>query len=260
MPAPDSAAVAGPAAPPLGAFSWPLAEADGCLGDTDADVWCARLDAPPEVLRACEAVVSPDELERADRFRFARERNRYLVGRGLLRQLLAAYLKRPAREIVFAYSPTGKPSLAETGTKLNFNLAHSHGLVVYAVTRRGDLGVDVEAIRPGGMWEGISRRFFSPNEHARLSALPAEKRREAFFHGWTRKEACLKAMGTGLGGGLAEVEVSLDPEQPAELLGHPAGHGELRQWQLFSSSPAPGYLAALAVRGTAVQPRWRQWG
>ena len=97
-------------APPIGAFAWPLAEADGCLGDTDADVWCARLDAPPGVLQACQAVVSPDELERAGRFRFDRERQRYLAGRGLLRQLLAGYLRCPAKEMVFAYSPTGKPS------------------------------------------------------------------------------------------------------------------------------------------------------
>ena len=96
--------------PPIAAFSWPAAAADGYLGETDADVWYARLDTPLEVLETCAGVVSPDELERAGRFRFDRERQRYLAGRGLLRQLLAGYLRCPAKEMVFAYSPTGKSS------------------------------------------------------------------------------------------------------------------------------------------------------
>lgn len=236
-----------------------MAEADGCLGESEADVWCARLDCPPQRLEACQAVLSPDELQRAERFRFAQDRQRYVIGRYVLRKILARYLNCAAQVIAFAYNSAGKPSLAGSATEFRFNVAHSQNVAIYAVTKHREIGVDVEAIRSIAEWMDIAQRFFSAAEHARLLALPPEKRLTGFYHCWTRKEACLKAMGTGLGGGLAEMEVSLDPDQRPELLRHPAGVHELGQWHLFSSVPARNYLAALAIRGSLVQPRWRQW-
>ena len=115
-----------------------------------------------------------------------------------------------------------------------FNAAHSEGLALYAFTHVGEVGIDIELIRDLPDWEQVAGAAFSPHELALLRACPAERRRDEFFRAWTRQEAVLKALGTGLGG--------------AAKIGSETG---------FSVHPldvGPGLAAALAVGPTARRP------
>src|SRR5439155_15430775 len=165
-------------------------------------------------------LLSASERKRADRFQFDRDRVRFIVRRGLLRQILARYLACDPAEISFTYEARGKPSLANLMERhsIHVNLSHSHGLALIAVARQHALGFDVERVRPMPEADQIAAKFFSTRENAVLNALPSDSMLEGFFHCWTRKEAYLKATGEGIADSLPEVEVSLTPGRAPELL------------------------------------------
>ncbi|HTV43472.1 MAG TPA: 4'-phosphopantetheinyl transferase superfamily protein [Candidatus Sulfotelmatobacter sp.] len=168
----------------------------------DIHVWAAGLDPSPERVSAFKETLAPDELERAARFHFEIDRNRFIAGRGILREILGSYLGIRPERLQFDYSPHGKPTLKASSTRppLHFNLGHSVDLILIAVTRACPLGIDVEWVRPIPDLENIATRYFSTREAAELMALPEERRPRAFYQLWTRKEACLKASGEGLSG------------------------------------------------------------
>jgi 4'-phosphopantetheinyl transferase len=211
-------------------------------------VWQAALDRDARSLAELESLLSPDEKARAGRFRFEKDRNRYIVGRGMLRRLLGAYAGKAPGELEFTYGEHGKPALAGENESasggINFNLAHSADLVVYAIARKRTLGIDVERIKPESAGEGIARRYFSRQEVEELLTLRVEERAEAFFRCWTRKEAYLKALGTGLQTPLDSFSVSLSPGKPAKFLA-----GVEPRWRLFAFQPADCYVAALVHDG-----------
>ena len=162
-------------------------------------------------------VLSADEHARAERFYFQKDRERFMVARGLLRTVLGRYLNQEPSQLRFCYSPYGKPALA-TGSgrnTLRFNVSHSHGLALYAITCGRELGVDVELIRPELPDEEIAERFFSFQEVSGLRALPPNMRLEAFFNCWTLKEAYIKARGEGLSLPLDQFDVALVPGEAA---------------------------------------------
>ena len=205
------------------------------LRPTDVDVWCASLDDHPvETVPLLQALISRDEAERARGFYFERDRRRYLVGRGILRILLGRYLGRAPQEVVFRYGPNGKPSLAAglADAPLHFNVAHSEGLALYAFTSAGPVGVDLELMRDLPDWPQVADAVFSARELAQLRACPPAGRRDEFFRAWTRQEAVLKALGTGLAG-------AADAAAEAAFAVHPL-------------QVAPGFAAALATTGA----RW----
>jgi 4'-phosphopantetheinyl transferase len=223
------------------------------LAGDEVHVWCAALDQPDETYFP---LLSAGERTRTRRFRFERERRRFTVGRGILRIILGRYLNIPADELKFQIGASGKPSLADDAS-IHFNLAHSGELALYAVTREHELGIDLEEIHPIPDVQQLAEQFFSPLEMAELAALPESKKLEAFFSGWTRKEAYLKARGDGLGHPLDQFSVSMSPDTPARLLQAKEGQQELSRWSLQALTPAPGYVAALAVESHT----WRllQW-
>ena len=164
-------------------------------------------------------------------------------------------------ELVLAYGSHGKPHLApgKHPADWHFNLSHSHGLALLAVTRLGEVGVDVEQVRPMREMLGIAQRFFSKREQAALAALPEAEAPEGFFNLWTRKEAWLKATGSGIGGGLEGVEVSLAPGEPAQLLSLFGDPVAAREWSLQALAPVPGFPAALAIRAPVVAVHGWRW-
>jgi len=232
------------------------------LADNEIHIWSAALERAPRELEKLSAVLSADEQARAERFRFQRDQEHFIAARGILRHVLAAYLHRQAAELRFAYSPSRKPALADADPGgLCFNLSHSHGLAVYAMTRHREIGVDVERLRSDFPCERIAERFFSPREFSKLRSLPEALRIEAFFNCWTRKEAYIKAIGTGLFMALDRFEVSLAPEDPAALLNVEDDPQEASRWTIESFLPAPGYVGAVAVkdRGLTVKSwRWKE--
>lgn len=238
---------------------WPVAGPEEAIRSEDGiDVWCAALDLAAEELARLEQTLAAEERARAGRFVFERDRNRFVAARGLLRQILAAYVGTPPEALRFRYSTKGKPALEGEEAGLDFNLAHSGGLALYAVTWRRPVGVDVERVREDIDVEGIAGRFFSPTEAAALRATPQAERVQAFFRCWTRKEALLKAWGEGLPFGLDRFTVSLAPGE-ARILEAPFAPAEPACWQLYPLEPAPEFVGALAVRGGAGRVRCLQW-
>jgi 4'-phosphopantetheinyl transferase len=182
------------------------------------------------------------------------------VARGTLRRILARCLKSDPAALHFDYNQYGKPSLAgesATASDLRFNLSHSADLALLAVARGLEVGVDVESIQLETDRLNLARRFFGPGETAALLALPPEQQVGAFYACWTRKEAYLKARGSGLSESLKSFQVSLEPGQPARLISTEAGNVD--DWSLADLHPWPGFAAALAVEGPLAGVRCWSW-
>lgn len=236
--------------------TWDPPPDDLGLPPDEVHVWRAALDLPDPLAEALGRLLSADERERAERFHFARDRRRFSAGRGLLRDILSRYLNAAPQELRFHYNAHGKPSLY--GSDLRFNLSHSGGLALFAVTVGGEVGVDVERIRPEVMQEGLARRYFSPREVTALEALPPEQQPPGFFNCWTRKEAYIKARGEGLSLPLDSFDVSLEPGKPARLLYVKDAPGEAERWSLWDLEVGAGFAAALALNSTGkTLRRWQ---
>ncbi len=224
-------------------------------------MWRAALDVEAPRLQSLWQTLSPDERARAERFHFRKDRDSFIVARGLLRVILGRYLNAEPDRLRFRYSQYGKPALAGEFDEeaLCFNLSHSDRLALYAVTRGRKIGVDLEHIRPDFADEQIAEQFFASGEVAALRALPMHAQQEAFFNCWTRKEAFIKARGEGLSLPLDEFEVSVVPGEPAVLLSTKGDIREALRWSLQELVPGPGYVAALAVEGHNWRIRCWQW-
>ena len=219
------------------------------------DLWFASLAPPPAQVDAFRALLSPDEVARADRFRFPEHRRRHVVAHGILRTLLAAYLGLPADAVTFTTGPHGKPSVP--GVDLHFNLAHTGDYALYGFSR-SELGVDIEEARPGRDLLQLAMRFFAPLERETLQALPEEDRRGAFYRGWTRKEAYIKALGRGVSEPLDGFAVTMRDGEPARLLHTGAQGGEPADWTLLHLQPLEDVMGAVALRGRpAAVHAWR---
>lgn len=211
-------------------------------------LWIARLIATEDRFRALLDMCSPDEKQRADAFRFENLKESFIVGRGLLRSILGFYLGQRPEHIHFQYGTKGKPLLPSVPEQtLHFNLAHSEDLVIYAISRDCELGVDVECLREVSDPIGIAKHFFAKPEYLDLLRLLPVQRTEGFFNCWTRKEAFLKTVGDGLSVPLSEFQVSLVPDQPAEFRKFNDDRYRFSQWSLLHLRPATGYIGALAI-------------
>jgi 4'-phosphopantetheinyl transferase len=183
------------------------------------------------------------------------------MARATLRLLLGRYLDSDPARLRFCYGAHDKPALAPEsgGDSPRFNVSHSHGLALIALTRSREIGVDLEQIRPEIALENIARRFFSQAEVATLFALPPRERGEAFFACWTRKEAYIKAKGGGLTIPLDQFDVSLGRGKPAAILSTRWDPTEACRWSLRDLYPGPGYAAAVAVEGDGGHLACFQW-
>jgi 4'-phosphopantetheinyl transferase len=221
-----------------------------------------RLQLAPDEIHLWQAVLNPqladsvvhqlttDELARADRFHFDKDRIHFVAARGLLRYLLSTYTGLLPVAVKLSYAEKGKPSLEESHqSAVRFNLAHSHGLALFAFSHGRELGVDLEYLREELADEKVAERFFSAGEIEALASLPIESRKQAFFNCWTRKEAYIKALGAGLSMPLNEFDVSLKPGEPAALLANHREPLEVERWTMRSVAVPAGYEAAIVVEG-----------
>ncbi|HZT41129.1 MAG TPA: 4'-phosphopantetheinyl transferase superfamily protein [Chthonomonadaceae bacterium] len=222
-----------------------------CLGPTEVHVWRARLDQPEAYRQDFARLLSKEEMERANRFLSPQDGYRFLVGRGLLRILLGQYLQVLPQELAFTYGPHGKPSILGKieGRAIEFNLAHSEGYALYAVTLDRRVGIDIERIRPDRASDPIAGRFFSSAERAALRALEEAERQKAFYAYWTCKEAYTKATGQGLSCPLDSFTIDLKPGEPAALLHVHGDLSETGRWSFRRLGAFPGYADALVVEG-----------
>jgi 4'-phosphopantetheinyl transferase len=217
------------------------------LGSREVQVWGVWLSGSDASLAYYRSMLSPEELQRAERFRFEHLRHSYTRSRGSLRLLLAHYLGLPPNEIQLICRPKGKPILRDS-SQIDFNASHSGQMALYAFTVGCELGIDVEQIRRLDDAESIAARFFSTAEASELLSLTPEQRGPAFFRCWTRKEAYVKAVGDGLAIPLNRFQVTLLPGIPARFVQLASDMGTAADWTLDHLELAPGYLGALAYR------------
>ena len=239
--------------------AWEIAPQDGRINEGDVHVWLAMVDALLPLTPAVEAVLSPDERVRAERFVFAADRNRFVAARAVLRRLLAGYLGTTPPDVRLSYDAYGKPVVSGYPSAPAFNVSHSHDAAVFAISRAGDVGVDVEALRPLPDAEALAARFFAAREVENLRALAPAERESAFFRGWTRKEAFIKAVGRGLRLPLNSFEVTLGPLDPVEVVRADVAGGDGPPWTLAELPRVPGYVGAVAVRGRPRAIHFRAW-
>ncbi len=223
-------------------MQWRSPPTDLNLAPNQVHIWRGSLDLSPTTLQTLAASLSRDEQQRAERFRFDHDRQRFIAGRGWLRSLLAQYLQRSPRSIQFDYLPQGKPILAGGGD-VQFNLSHSHNLALCAITYQQPVGIDVEYLRPVAVMD-LARRFFRPSEQAMLATLNTAEQQRTFFRYWTCKEAYLKACGDGLGQ-IQSVEVSLNGSAALAWL----ENDRHDRWSLWELHPDQNCVAAIVVPG-----------
>ena len=224
------------------------------------DLWKLPLELPVRLAGEMRELISADERARAARFRHERDAKRFVAGRGQLRRVLGHYLDLDPSRVAFSYGRFGRPSLADPAVRppLDFNLAHSDGLALLAVTGGAAVGVDLERARPGFGGIDIARQFFAPGELRQLLALPEARREAAFLRCWTRKEAYVKAHGAGLQMALDSFEVPLSSARVQRLRWSRVPR-EVDRWSLLDvSALVAGYQAALVVAGN-VRVRERSW-
>ncbi len=226
------------------------------LSQHDVHVWQVNLNVPTPQHRSLETLLSPDECQRAERYRFDRDRNWFVVARATLRTILSEYLGTDPRELQFATGSHGKPSLATTsvGGMVQFNLSHSHGKALYAIALGREVGIDLECIRPVEA-DKLAQRFFSDREYQTLASLSPEQQQRQFFQYWTCKEAYLKATGDGLTQ-LQQVEIALDPPRIHSIDDNPF---LASRWSLQPLDCGSDYAAALVVEGRGMRLSVGRW-
>jgi len=238
-------------------YTWLPPPDDLDLQAHQVDTWRVSLDASTpfsaslstDLLRSLESSLSADELQRAARFHFPSDRDRFIAAHGCLRHILARYLHCKPGQLSFSTGEYGKPALLPP-QKIDFNLSHSGGYALIVTARERKVGVDVERVRDDMELENIADRYFSPGEVSELMTLPPEQRAAAFFNCWTRKEAYIKAHGLGLSLPLDRFDVSLD--ETAVLRATRPDPSEAARWTLLSLDVDPEFAGALAVESAVL--------
>jgi 4'-phosphopantetheinyl transferase len=227
-------------------------------GGSAVHVWLLHLDLPENALTAIRLMLGPRELERADRFRLQSDRLRFIAAHGGMRSILGAYLGCKPHEVDFQYDGRGKPAVHPSSglTALRFNLSYSGDFGVLGAASQGNVGVDIEQIRPMSDLPDLARSVLSPQELAVLRDCKEDRELACFFQMWTRKEAIVKATGTGLSTDLPGIRI--DPAAPA-----PDTRFRVTQVGLdmfgWSFTPAAGYEAAVVAEGWSPEVTYRIW-
>jgi 4'-phosphopantetheinyl transferase len=207
------------------------------LLDVPVVVWSCPLDLSERAWLELVACLAPAERRDAKRRTDPLDRRRLLAARAWRRHLLATELRCDPGDVAIRVDRRGKPHIADSrDAGLRFSAARSRDLTLVALSRRMEVGVDVEAVDPATDVERFAARFLSEIEQRALAERPPEQRRDALFACWTRKEAYLKGRGDGLSVSPATVEVWAGDDRPVTL----------SEWSVHSLAAGPGFAAAVA--------------
>jgi 4'-phosphopantetheinyl transferase len=240
---------------------WSLTFVGEELAADDAHVWRVSLDQPADMIAKLAPLLTRDERHKAERFHRPTDRRWFIAGRGILRKIISAYLALAPDEVRFVCNEYGKPFIADDQNRgaLSFNLSHSNGMALYAVTRGRRVGIDVEYMREDFATLEVAAHFFSKDEFEALKATAIDRRTEAFFNCWSRKESYIKAIGMGVSYPLDGFTVSLTPDASPALLKVDADATEAARWKIYELDVAEGYAAALIVENPPVSLSQFQW-
>lgn len=217
------------------------------LPDNEIQLWWAALDVSQQAIDRLRAVLTPAELQRAERFRVDGAGNRFIASRAALRSVLAAVTRIAEADLEFRFGEHGKPRLAHGGPC--FNASDTGNFVVVALAS-AEIGVDIELKRSVARRERLVRRICTAREIAALQRTPEDERDEMLLRLWTCKEAALKAIGSGLPGGVRNVDTEIPTEGPPKLIRVSEGNVG---WSLHFADLHPSLLCSVVVRGSG----WR---
>jgi 4'-phosphopantetheinyl transferase len=234
--------------------AWFRAATPPPLSDNELHVWRASSDLPPAVRERFQSTLNSDEKKRAERFVIPQACERFVAARGILRELLGAYLELQAEKVALSYGPEGKPSLSPRhNSKICFNVSHSHGMCLFAFAKDHEIGVDIEYVKREFRGMEIASHFFSEGEIAALTKLPPDQTDEAFFGCWTRKEAYVKAHGQGLSIPLGNFTVEFTKSK--QVLRDEAG----ARWSCYALEAASGFAGAVVAEGENWDVKYLEW-
>lgn len=241
---------------------WCQAPLEPEFANNDVHVWRLNLNEV-ELDRNClKNYLSDDEKMKAHSYRFDKDRDKYIIRRGILRKILSLYLSLEPTQINFNYSLQGKPTLSNDfgNLKLHFNVSNSEDLILYAVTQDRKLGIDIERIHPKFMDEQFISYAFSARELSFLQILPPFLKQRAFFMGWTRKEAFVKAIGKGLNIDPKRIELARDLYEKKVILNKSKDVNISPSWSFKDLNINSGYAGSIVVEGDGWNLKYFEWG
>ncbi|MFZ1320224.1 MAG: 4'-phosphopantetheinyl transferase superfamily protein [Ignavibacteria bacterium] len=194
-------------------------------------------------------LLSNDETKKADRYRFAKDSNSYIISRGSIRKILSEYISIDADSINISYTEFGKPFIENS--KINFNLSHSGDWCFIAVSLIKDIGIDIEKVRKIEDVLKIADRYFAINEYEHIKNFDSTEQINEFFRIWTLKEAFIKAIGEGLSFPLKNFSVISD-KSDSPVLNLFENKDESELWKLDSLECQKGYNASLTVKADGI--------
>ena len=213
-----------------------------------AYIYFINFDISKHEISSLKNYLSEDEIIKASKFRFQKDKNASIITRGALRLLSSEYLNIKPEDISFKYGEYGKPDY-DFETNLKFNVSHSGQVAIIGFVLNDDIGVDVEEIKTDFDVLDIVSNYFSKTEIKSLKKLPKENHTKGFYRCWTRKESFIKAKANGLSFPLDSFSVSIDSDEKTELLETKWDSTEKESWKLFTFSPQENYIGAVSIKG-----------
>ncbi len=239
--------------------TWPVPQVFPQLIAQQVHIWCAILDySENQLTEFFNHLLNSEEQARAQRYYFAKDRARFIAARSILKKILSRYLQVAPESLQLQKNAHGKPELVDYPF-LQFNLSHSHGIALYAITLERPVGVDIEYRDDKHDVDAIAKRFFTAQEYAAIKDLSAIKKQQQFYNLWTCKEALIKALGIGLAYSLAKVEVRITPNQSAELFALHDNEQNVADWYLTTLHPVTNYAAAVVTKNPVQEIKMLQW-
>lgn len=226
---------------------WSAPSSEAFEKDNTVHLWLLNYKTCHDFLNNILPELSSGELERANKFYFEEDRNRYLITRSILKKILSRMLNTVPGQLRFEFNAYGKPFL-KSDPGLFFNVSHSGNFGLIAITSIADIGVDVEKYRHKMTGDDVAKRFFSSKEISDYLNLNVKERQQGFFNCWTRKEAFIKAVGMGLSLPLNSFDVSLKPGSKAQITAIRKPPDDPEKWTMESIYVDEEYAAAYTLR------------
>ena len=211
----------------------------------EVHVWTLPLDPFPGI-ESAELLLDQEEQTRLARLKHPSVARRFTMAHAGLRLLLSHYSRLPCAMVRYCQGEHGKPELTPS-SPIHFNLSHSSGLALIAVSLQ-PVGVDLEYVDGNIPFESMAAHYFSSNESRVLGALPESQRLQSFYACWTRKEAYLKASGSGFSLPCSSFDVSLAPGDQPALLQHTLYKEEPLRWRIYDLNLPSGFQGAVVTK------------